>query len=216
MIAVSPAVMAAGLINWDFLVLALTALGVLAWSRKHPGWAGVWWGLGVAAKLYPLLLLVPLAVLCFLSDDSRRSGWRWVARWAAGGGEPADLPAQPVRLAVLWTFNVDRGADWGSLWYALSLMGYEIPDAASPSQTWWRWWRERRRSARCSAGPAASPAGAGVSADDGAVPGRQQGLLAAVCALVAAVRGAGLTSWRYLDGKGTGRGGVLRGDLARC
>ena len=137
MIAVSPAVMAAGLINWDFLVLALTALGVLAWSRKRPGWAGVWWGLGVAAKLYPLLLLVPVAVLCF------RSG-RLKAFWLAVGGTlgswvAVNLPIyllSPSGWLYFWTFNVDRGADWGSLWYALSLVGYDIPDA-SAAQTWW-------------------------------------------------------------------------------
>ena len=67
MVAVAPAVMTAGLINWDFMVLAFTALGILSWARRRPVWAGVWLGLGIAAKLYPLLLLVILAVLCFRS-----------------------------------------------------------------------------------------------------------------------------------------------------
>ena len=86
MIAVAPAVMTTGFINWDFMVLAFTALGVLAWARKRPGWAGVWWGLGVAAKLYPLLLFVPLAVLCFRSGRLR-------AFWLAVAGGVDKVPA---------------------------------------------------------------------------------------------------------------------------
>ncbi len=131
MIAVSPAVITTGLINWDFMVVALTALGVLAWSRKRPVWAGVWLGLGVAAKLYPLLLFVPLAVLCFRSGRLRQF---WlalaggVASWVA-----VNLPIyllSPSGWLYFWTFNVDRGADWGSLWYALSLAGVQVDDVS--------------------------------------------------------------------------------------
>ena len=38
--------------------------GLLAWSRRRPGLAGVLLGLGMAAKLYPLFLLGPLLLLC--------------------------------------------------------------------------------------------------------------------------------------------------------
>ena len=137
MIAVSPAVITTGLINWDFMVLAFTALGILAWSRRRPGWAGVWWGLGVAAKLYPLLLFVPLAVLCFRSGKLR-------AFWTSLGAAAASWLAVNLPIYVLspsgwlyfWTFNVDRGADLGSLWYALSLAGHPVDDASS-AQTFW-------------------------------------------------------------------------------
>ncbi|MFT4215942.1 MAG: glycosyltransferase 87 family protein [Micropruina sp.] len=136
MIAVAPAVITTGLINWDFLVLAFTALGVLAWSRKHAGWAGVWWGLGVAAKLYPLLLFVPLAVLCFRSARLK-AFWLAVAG-AAGSWVAVNLPVyvlSPSGWLYFWTFNVDRGADLGSIWYVLSLAGHPVPDA-SAAQTW--------------------------------------------------------------------------------
>ena len=137
MIAIAPAVITAGLVNWDFLVLAFTALGVLAWARRRPGWAGVWWGLGVAAKLYPLLLFVPLAVLCFRSARLRAF---WVA--LAGGVASwvaVNLPVymlNPAGWLYFWTFNVDRGADWGSIWYALDLLGHGVADV-SRAQTLW-------------------------------------------------------------------------------
>lgn len=116
MIAAAPAIWTTGLINWDALVVALTALALLAWSRKQPVWTGVWLGLGIAAKLYPVLLLVPLAVLCL-----RAGRWRpyfvtvgvTALTWVA-----ANLPvylATPAGWLNFWTFNVDRGGDLGSI-----------------------------------------------------------------------------------------------------
>jgi len=127
MIAASPAIMTTGLINWDALVVLLTSLGVLAWARRRPGWAGVWLGLGIAAKLYPVLLLVPLAVLCL-----RTSRWRefFVTLGATVGAWLAvNLPvylATPQGWLNFWTFNVDRAGDLGSIWYALHLAGIEV------------------------------------------------------------------------------------------
>ncbi|HEY3548296.1 MAG TPA: glycosyltransferase 87 family protein, partial [Propionicimonas sp.] len=106
MIAAAPAIWTTGLINWDALVVALTSLALLAWARKKPVWAGVWLGLGIAAKLYPVLLLVPLAVLCI-----RTGKWRpffitlgaTVVSWVA-----VNLPvylATPDGWMGFWTFN---------------------------------------------------------------------------------------------------------------
>ncbi len=137
MIAIAPAVITTGLVNWDFMVLAFTALGILAWSRRRPGWAGVWWGLGVAAKLYPLLLLVPLAVLCFRS--ARLKAFGLAVAGTAGSWIAVNLPVyllSPSGWLHFWTFNVDRGADLGSIWYVLSLAGRPVEDA-SGAQTWW-------------------------------------------------------------------------------
>src|SRR4029079_12404552 len=36
----------------------LTVLALLCLLRQRPGWAGIWLGLGVAAKLYPAVLLL--------------------------------------------------------------------------------------------------------------------------------------------------------------
>ena len=127
MIAISPAIMTTALINWDALVVALTSLALLAWSRRRPGWTGIWLGLGVAAKLYPLLVLVPLAVLCL------RAG-RWKPFFITAGTTAAswiaiNLPVyllSPEGWLNFWGFNVDRGADLGSIWYVLQLAGIQV------------------------------------------------------------------------------------------
>jgi hypothetical protein len=129
LIALSPAVVTAGLINWDALVIALTSLALLAWSKRRPVLAGVFIGLGIAAKLYPALLLVPLAMLCL-----RSSRWREfidttiaaVLSWVV-----VNLPyylLNPTNWTQFWTFNSERGADLGSIWLVLDQLGQPAPD----------------------------------------------------------------------------------------
>lgn len=127
MIAAAPAIWTTGLINWDALVLALTALALLGWARKQPLWTGIWLGLAVAAKLYPVLLLVPLAVLCLRTNKLRPffiTLGGTAAAWVA-----ANLPvylATPDGWTNFWTFNAERGGDLGSIWYVLGLAGVEV------------------------------------------------------------------------------------------
>ncbi len=129
MLAASPCVAAAALINWDMLPIALTALGVMFWGRRRPGWAGVLLGLGMAAKLYPALLLGPLFLLCWRAKrlpDFAVAVSTFVLSWAA-----VNLPAlilAPAAWRSFWEFNSERGGDLGSIWYVLSLAGHEVAD----------------------------------------------------------------------------------------
>lgn len=72
LIAVSPLVIVHIFTNFDALATAFAATGLLAWARRRPVLAGVLLGLGGAAKLYPLLLLGPIIVLCLRTDPMRR------------------------------------------------------------------------------------------------------------------------------------------------
>lgn len=132
LIAASPLVMANALINWDLLVVALVAFALLAWSRKCPLLTGVLIGLGVSAKLYPVLLLAAIAILCL-----RAAKWRallHVCVGAAGGWLLANLPvmiAAPDGWKYFWTMNANRSADLGSIWYLLKLMGVEVPKVSA-------------------------------------------------------------------------------------
>lgn len=128
MLAASPCVAAAALVNWDLLPVALTALAVLAWSRRHPSLAGALLGLGMAAKLYPLLLLGPLLLLCLRAGRARDLGRAlagFVLAWLV-----VNLPVMvlaPQAWLSFWRFNSDRTGDFGSLWYVLSLAGRPVP-----------------------------------------------------------------------------------------
>ena len=63
LVAASPILIFQIFTNFDALATALAIGGLLAWARRRPTLAGVLIGLGVAAKLYPALLLLPLLVL---------------------------------------------------------------------------------------------------------------------------------------------------------
>lgn len=118
MFALSPALALTATVNWDFLAIGLAAFGLYAWARRRPALAGVFLGLGCAAKLWPLLLLGPIAVLAL-----RTGRWR-PALTAAGAFVGAWLVVNlPVMLTAFegWDrfreLNTTRPIDWGTLWY---------------------------------------------------------------------------------------------------
>jgi uncharacterized membrane protein len=127
--AASPALVLAGLINWDLLAVTAVTGALWAWSRGRPLLCGVLVGLGTATKLYPLFLLGALLVVCLrrrrMPDFSRALVGAAVA-WLA-----VDVPVMVTSFdqwKVFWTYNDQRGADLGSLWLVASQMGH----AASP------------------------------------------------------------------------------------
>ncbi len=120
MVALSPALILSAFINWDLIALALTALGIAAWSGRRSVWAGVALGLAVAAKFYPLVVFGPLLLLCLRAGQLRESAKTLgvaVLAWLV-----VDLPvmiAAPSGWAWFYVFSKERPADWGSIWYLL-------------------------------------------------------------------------------------------------
>ena len=113
--AAAPALALTGTINWDLLAVALAALGMLAWARGQPVGAGVWLGLAVAAKLYPVTLFLALGLVCL--RVGRLSEFARTLRAAALTWGVVNLPvllAAPGAWKAFYSFNYDRGADFGS------------------------------------------------------------------------------------------------------
>jgi hypothetical protein len=137
--ALAPAIWTTGLINWDLLTVALTAAGLLAWCRGRPGMAGLWLGLGVAAKLYPIVIIGALIVVWWRRDTRRDlkailDWWKMLGMallvWIV-----VNLPviiSQFKGWSLFYTMNSTRGADLGSIWQALEMAGVGLGDA--------RWW----------------------------------------------------------------------------
>ncbi len=117
----SPLLVVHAFTNWDILPIALLAAAMLSWSRSRPVWAGVLLGLAVAAKLYPVLLLVPLAVLAIRTGKGRPvlvTTAAAAAAWAA-----VNLPfvlTDPAAWAQFYASNVDRKPEFTSLWSVFS------------------------------------------------------------------------------------------------
>ncbi|MFF8591695.1 glycosyltransferase family 87 protein [Streptomyces sp. NPDC015220] len=117
LVALAPAFALTATINWDLLAVALTAAAMLMWSRGRSLAFGVLIGLATAAKLYPVLLLGPLLVLCW-----RAGRWREFGR-ALGGAVVAwlvvNLPVMAFATDGWWQFyrfSHERGIDFGSFW----------------------------------------------------------------------------------------------------
>jgi len=137
-VAIAPAIWTTGLINWDLLVVALTMAGMVSWKEDRPAMAGVWWGLAVAAKFYPLVIIGALFVVCVRTDAFypvvKLRAWGTMVGVAALTWIGVNLPMMFTHFTgweYFYVFNSEsRGADLGSLWYALSLSGDNV---ASPS-----------------------------------------------------------------------------------
>jgi uncharacterized membrane protein len=118
MFALSPALALTATVNWDLFAVGLTAFGWYFWAKRRPAWAGVFLGLGAAAKLWPAFLFVPLFFLCL-----RAGRLRSFAVAALAGA--ATWVAVNAPVFVLWRdswlrfieLNSSRAIDWGTLWY---------------------------------------------------------------------------------------------------
>jgi uncharacterized membrane protein len=127
MVALAPAVFVTATVNWDYLAVGLTALGLLAWSKRRPGWAGVLLGLATAAKFYPLLILGPLVLLCLRrrNPEARAAALTTVLSavftWLVVN-VPFAIMA-PDGWSKFFRLSSTRAVDWGTFWY----IGNHIP-----------------------------------------------------------------------------------------
>jgi uncharacterized membrane protein len=118
MFALAPALVLTATVNWDLLAIALAVFGVYAWARRRPVLAGVFLGLGTAAKLWPGFLFIALIFLGLRAGRSRpvwTSILTGVLTWGA-----VNVPVMLANWDSWHRFldlNTRRGIDWGTIWY---------------------------------------------------------------------------------------------------
>jgi uncharacterized membrane protein len=141
MVALSPVLLVHAFTNWDLLAVALTTLGLWGWARHRLVLAGVLLGLGVAAKLYPVIVLGVLFALCLRAG--RLGSW---LRTACAAGAAWLVVNAPV--AVLgtegwlrfFTLSDTRPANPESIWAMLidlsggTLLDGPLAEGESPAQ----------------------------------------------------------------------------------
>lgn len=116
-VALAPTLLVYATVNWDLPAVALVALAVVAFAARRDGWAGILLGLGAAAKLYPILLVLPFAaerVRQHRPDDGISIAW-----WAVGAWAVVNLPfavASPDGWFRFFAFNSSRCPDFDALW----------------------------------------------------------------------------------------------------
>jgi uncharacterized membrane protein len=135
--AASPALVLAGLINWDILAVAAVAGAFWAWARGRTVLMGVLIGLGTATKLYPLFLLGAVLVVCLRNRRLREAAV--VTAAALGAWLVANAPVLVLgyeQWKVFWSFNADRGADLGSLWLVWQQAGHTVTPSTINVVSW--------------------------------------------------------------------------------
>ena len=117
LVAGSPILIFQAFTNFDALATAFATGAMLAWARRRPALAGALIGLGVAAKLYPALLLLPLLVLGVRTGrlgEVAKTAATAVVAWFA-----VNLPIMllfPRGWSEFFRLNARRGDDMDSLY----------------------------------------------------------------------------------------------------
>jgi uncharacterized membrane protein len=120
MVGLSPLLFVHAFTNWDLFAVVLATLGMWAWARRRPVLAGVLLGLGVAAKLYPVMVLAALFLLCLRAG--RLGTWLRTAVAAGAAWSVVNLPLAvmaPENWSRFFRLNSSRPADPDSLWNLL-------------------------------------------------------------------------------------------------
>jgi hypothetical protein len=121
MFALAPALLLVGTVNWDLIGVGLTTIALLAWARNRPVVAGLLLGFAEAAKFYPVLLLIPLLVLCWRTgrmDAFMRTAGATVVGWLIVT-VPVLLTAGGSWLSYYYSSNWQPVVGNGSFWLVL-------------------------------------------------------------------------------------------------
>ena len=128
-IALSPVLVLAGLISVDLLGVLLASVALLAWGRNKIYLAGLFMGLAISARSYPLVLLVAIGLLAVRSG--RMGAWARLAGTTLVTCLAVSLPFLLINADGL--LSVYRGwwrsvPSYGSLWMVSSLLGRGLGD----------------------------------------------------------------------------------------
>lgn len=143
MFALAPTLLFHAYTNWDLAAVALATLGMWAWShttairRLVDYWpaalAGLFFGIGIATKLYPALLLLVIVALAFRAARLRHAAVcllsalagfaiaytpAWLLSRNFAFPDPTCPTAHPLSAwRWFWSLNQIRVSDWDSLWF---------------------------------------------------------------------------------------------------
>ena len=119
----SPAVIASLFINWDLIAVVSALLTVYFFEKKKYEESAIALGVSIATKFFPIVMLLPIAIIFYRRKQIKQLSiylFTTTILWLA-----INLPIAILYFDGWWRFfklNIDRGADFGSIWYGLSLL----------------------------------------------------------------------------------------------
>jgi len=127
LLPLSPAVIASLFINWDLWGIISMMLAIYYFDRRKLNTSALLLGVSIATKFFPVLLLLPIVFIFWRRNQLRSFGKYLLVTltiWLA-----INLPVMLTTPQGWWRFyklNLDRQSEWGSVWYAISLLGVDI------------------------------------------------------------------------------------------
>ena len=125
----APAVIASLFINWDIWAVVTALLAIYYFDQGKYEQSAIALGISIATKFFPVVLLLPIAVIFYRSGQVKQL-YKYIFTcslfWSA-----INLPIALLYFDGWWRFfklNLERGEDFGSIWYALSLLDFSLPN----------------------------------------------------------------------------------------
>jgi len=127
LLPVAPAVIASLYINWDLWAVITSMAAICLFDIGKYRTSALALGISIATKFFPIVLLLPIAIILFRKAKLRElveyfllTTFVWLA---------INLPfilTTPTGWFRFFKLNSERIADWGSIWYALEVLGIKV------------------------------------------------------------------------------------------
>lgn len=123
----APAVVSSLYINWDLWGIVAMVLAFHLMRRERFDLAGLFFGLSISIKFFPIFLIPAVAFYFYLRLRRDPSDRTFIPFFGFGAATwiLLNLPTAISHFdgwARFYTFNQERGIDLGSIWYAIQLV----------------------------------------------------------------------------------------------
>ena len=127
LLPVAPAMIASLYINWDLWAIFTMMLAIYWFDRKAYLYSALAIGVSISTKFLPIFLLLPIAFILLRQDRIRELIKYFIT--VVGVWTAINLPfivTTPTGWFRFYKLNLERDADWGSLWLALNQLGLQL------------------------------------------------------------------------------------------
>jgi uncharacterized membrane protein len=124
LVAVAPAMIASLYINWDLWAIVTMMAAIYWFDRKAYLYSAIALAVSISTKFLPVFLLLPILFILWRQNQIRelfKYAATTIVVWLA-----INLPFVLTTPTGWWRFyklNMDRQADWGSMWLAFNQLG---------------------------------------------------------------------------------------------
>jgi len=127
LLPVAPAMIASLYINWDLWAIITMMLAIYWFDRKAYLYSAFAIGVSISTKFLPIFLLLPIAFILWRHNRIRELIKYFIT--VVGVWTAINLPfivTTPTGWFRFYKLNLEREADWGSLWLALDQLGLQL------------------------------------------------------------------------------------------